>query len=382
MTQRHTPIQLALLALTAGLAGGAQAADIKAGEWDLSIGGIVNAYYTSVSCSGDTVGGLALGGKGLGCGGKSNATTVGNGLLPNVLSVGAKTRQDGYDIGGLLMVGAAVSSSDAISNNNNVDIRQGYMTFGNASMGTVKIGRDYGSFGLNAVLSDMTLLGAGAPVNATQANRVTLGHIGAGYSYAGNYGQIAYSSPATGGVTVNVAALSPVNAFANASYIAANSPQLQLQAVMAFDGGKAWVGGKSQKFNGTGSTAGFTMNGMELGGSLKLGSLGLLGNFQSGKGLGVLADGDNGNQDQRATLLQATYQATDKLKAGLSWGETRLKGGAGTDLRSNTNTTLGLYHSLTKSVTLVGELSQTNSKSVAGGNAKMGGVALGGILFF
>ena len=42
-----------------GLGG---AVDLKAGDWDLSVGGIVNAYYTHTSCSGaQTVGGLALG---------------------------------------------------------------------------------------------------------------------------------------------------------------------------------------------------------------------------------------------------------------------------------------------------------------------------------
>ena len=50
-------------------------------------------------------------------------------------------------------------------------------------MGTFKLGRDYGVFGANAILNDMTLLGAGAPTQATQRGRVTLGHIGAGYTY-------------------------------------------------------------------------------------------------------------------------------------------------------------------------------------------------------
>jgi hypothetical protein len=45
----------------------------------------------------------------------------------------------------------------------------------------------------------MTLIGAGAPVQATQRGRVTLGHIGAGYSYVGYYGQIAYSAPKSAG---------------------------------------------------------------------------------------------------------------------------------------------------------------------------------------
>lgn len=375
--------QLRLAALPLLLATGAtQAADFKAGDWTLSVGGIVNAYYTSVSCSGSqAVTGLALGAEGLGCGGKSGATTIGNGLLPNALITSVKGKQDGLDIGATLMIGAAVSSSDSIGNNNNVDVRQGFFTIGSASAGTVKLGRDYGLFGANAILSDMTLLGVGAPVQATQGNRVTLGHIGAGYSYLGHYGQIAYALPAIGGLSLSVAAMSPVNGFANADATAGRSPQVQAQASYALGGGKLWAAAKSQPFKGTATKAGFTMSGVEVGGSAAIGNFGLLANLQKGKGLGVLADGDNGDQKQTNWVLQGTV-TLDKLKLGLSVGETRLDGGTGTDLKKNANTTLGAYYSLTKSVTLVGEISSTSSKNAAGNTAKMSGVALGGILFF
>ena len=38
--------------MTIAAVGQAQAVDIKAGDWTVSVGGIVNAYYTQVSCSG------------------------------------------------------------------------------------------------------------------------------------------------------------------------------------------------------------------------------------------------------------------------------------------------------------------------------------------
>lgn len=366
---------LATLALAA--AGAAHAADFKAGEWDLSLGGIVNAYYTHTRCSGSqAVGGTALATQALGCGGTEGRTVVGNGLLPNALTTTAKTRQEGYDISATLMIGAAVAAGDAISNNSNVDVRQGFVTFGNADMGTVKLGRDYGLFGKSAILGDMTLLGAGAPVSATQRNRVTLGHIGSGYTYLGTYGQVAYSLPTSGGFSATVALMSPVDA---GSLIGRNQPQLQALATASFGGGKVWLGAKHQKFEGTG---GFSMSGVELGGSVAVGTLGFAANVQSGKGLGVLTDGDSGNRKQTNLLLQATWQATPKAKLGLNWGESRLKDGVATDLRSNTNVTAGLYYGLTKSLTLVGEISRTTSKPVAGESARMNGVALGGIVFF
>ena len=44
--------------------------------------------------------------------------------------------------------------------------------------------------------------------------------------------------------------------------------------------------------------------------------------------------------------------------------------------------TLGAYYSLNSAITLVGELGQTRSKGFTGGEAKMNGVSLGGIIFF
>ena len=44
--------------------------------------------------------------------------------------------------------------------------------------------------------------------------------------------------------------------------------------------------------------------------------------------------------------------------------------------------TAGLYYSLTKSVTLVGEVGETRSKDYLGNEAKQWGGSFGGIIFF
>jgi hypothetical protein len=113
-----------------GMAASAQAVDFKAGEWNVSLGGIVNAYYTQVSCSGDAVGGLALGGKGLGCGGEDNRTTIGNGLLPNGLVTSASSRQGDFDVKALIGIYNATATDSAIAANSGVDVRQAFFTLG------------------------------------------------------------------------------------------------------------------------------------------------------------------------------------------------------------------------------------------------------------
>lgn len=146
---------LAIAAIAATLPA-AHAVDIKAGNWDLSVGGNANTFYTSTTCSGDVVTGLALGSKALACGDKSKSTTIGNGLLPSMLNVGAKTSEGGYDVSAVMGIGVAVATDSSIAQNSVVDVRNAYFTVGNKDMGTVKMGRDYGLFGLHAVLNDMT----------------------------------------------------------------------------------------------------------------------------------------------------------------------------------------------------------------------------------
>jgi predicted porin len=366
----------------------AQAVDFKAGDWNVSLGGIVNAYYTQVSCNGDAVGGLALAGKGLGCGGESSRTTIGNGLLPNGLVTSASSRQGDYDVKALIGMYNATATDSAIAANSGIDVRQAYFTFGNAEMGTIKLGRDNGIFGAGAIFGDMTLIGAGAPVQATQRGRVTLGHIGAGYSYVGYYGQIAYSSPKSGGFGVDVALVSPVSdtpLLTPSVYSTKTSPQLQGQLTWSSGGVKAWLGAKGQKFESvTAGVKDFTMSAYEAGASYNEGALGLLANFQGGKGLGVLSDADQGETKARNYFVQGTYKATDKMKLGLGYGISKNSdNNVGTGgLKSNANLTLGAYYTLNSAITLVGEVGQTRSKGFNGSEAKMSGASLGGIIFF
>lgn len=375
---------LALGLATAPVAVGAT--EFKGDSWTVDISGYVNAYYTSVSCSGDMVGGTALAGRALGCGGQPNRTTIGNGLLPNALVTKFTTQQEGIDVGAQIGIMAHTATGDALSANSGVDIRQAFFTLGTPDFGTVKLGRDYGVFGSNAILSDMTLVGAGAPTQATQRGRVTLGHIGAGYTYLGSYGQIVYTSPTASGFTFTGGVFSPVDNTGN--YDSRSAPQVQLQLGYASGGFKAWIGGKTQRFyakEGTGAMpAQFTMSAAEIGGSYSIGGFSLLGNIQAGRGIGILTDGDQGDLKGVNYLVQATYALTDKLKLGLSDGLSRNRDdlASAADFKSNSNVTAGAYYALTRSVTLAFELGQTRSKDFAGHTARLNGGSVGGIVFF
>ena len=370
---------IAAAALAAFALPAAQAVDIQAGDWTVSIGGNVNAFYTQTDCKqpAGTVTGTALGDAGLACAGKEKTTVIGNGLLPSYLSVGVKSRQGGFDVSANVGIGVSVATGSSIAQNNDVDVRQAYLSFGNDGMGTVKLGRDYGLFGFHSIISDMTLIGVGAATNATQNGRVSLGHIGSGYTFPGMYGQAVYTTPNMGGFSVDLGLMSPTN---NLSTAKKDNLQFQARATYAGQGFKAWVGAKTQKYDGVG---GFTMNAGEVGGSVNAGAFGLLANYQGGKGIGILADGDQGGVKGNNLLLQGTMQAAQNVKLGLGYGRSKNDSAfTGSDLRSNENLTAGVYYNLTKSVTLVGEIGQTRSKGFSGASAKQNSVAIGGILFF
>jgi predicted porin len=377
-----------LLAVAAAVATlpAAYAVDFKAGNWDLSLSGNANAFYTATTCSGDTVSGLAMGSKALACGGSSKSTTIGNGLLPNQLNFGAKTKEGGYDITGVFGISAAVASNSSLNQNSVVDVRTAYFTIGNGEMGTVKMGRDYGLFGANVIFNDMTLLGVGVASQAFQSNRVAAGHIGAGYAYTGNYGQITYSTPKFSNVTVDVGLMSPVDPYlaSNTATDTKKGSSAGVQARATYDAGqgiKLYVSNKSQDFQS--ATKPYRMNASEVGAILGSGPFGFLANYMSGNGLGVLSDGDQGDIKTSHTLLQATYKATSKLKLGLGVGKTTNDKQPGTDtLKSNDNTTVAAYYNLTPSFTLVSEVGTTKSKGFDGTQAKQNNISVGGVFFY
>ena len=283
----------------------------------------------------------------------------------------------------------ATATDSAISANSGVDVRQAYFSFGNDRMGTIKLGRDNGIFGAGAIFGDMTLIGAGAPVQATQRGRVTLGHIGAGYSCVGYYGQIAYSAPkSASGIGFDVALVSPVAdtpIVAAPVYSSKSSPQVQAQVSYAAAGFKTWLGAKSQQFEAIVAGAeDFTMTGVELGASYQQGAVGVIANVQGGKGLGILSDADQGDVRTRAAFVQSTFKPNQKLKLGLGYGISRNRDNtAGTGgLKSNANVTLGAYYTLTHAITLVGEAGQTRFKGFNGAEVKLNGGSAGGIIFF
>ncbi len=377
--------KLKLAVAGAVLAASASAANagivIPAGDWTLDVSGNVNMYSVWANSRGNAT---VLGGTSGDGRGTNNSFT--NGLLPNFLSIAGTTRQNDLDVSFTISLQPGSSNSSALNqvgsaNNGGLNNRQAFITFGDKSWGTVKVGKDLGIFASDAILGDITLLGVGGTYgNATTAGNTTLGRIGSGYIYADWKPQISYTTPnmsgfqATVGISQALKTSSVVGVSSETSgpstyvYTAVSAGK---NANVAYEGkasysfaqadvsGKVWVSGIAQRvghLTGLGIStprasgyvpyAGSDMYwgggnsdtmayAADLGANVKFGNFDLTAYGYGGKGIGTTGQflngyGYNDNtgnfeaRDSYGGYVQGIYTLPTKSRVALSWGESRL----------------------------------------------------------
>jgi predicted porin len=390
--------------------------DVNAGDWKIDFSGNVNAFYVGSQCDNPATNTTVTGG--LACTGDHSAA-VRNGLLPAALVFSATSRQADFDIDVTVGFYPGINSSAAAGVNGagqpsalaspGIDARQVYFTFGDASWGTVKMGRDIGLFGKDAILDDMTLLGVGSAGANSAPSNTSLGRIGIGYIYTDWEPQITYTTPTYNGFSGSIGLFQPLD---TTGYNSHNSPQIQVGGSFAWGdpksdalSGKVWIDVVNQKLKDNSAAAAqdaligkaTSFNGWGVDGGVKIDVAGFEGVLYgyTGKGVGttglfILATsalGDTRKSD--GGYVQGTYKL-GKLKLGLSYGLSELKladderptQNVNNLLKRNSSGVLGLYYSLTKSVSLVGEYIDTKAEAWNGNSATEKDYAIGGILFF
>jgi predicted porin len=390
---------------------------IPAGDWTVDIGGNVNAYYTHKSTDVSAVynGSAYTVPAGI-YGNGVDGQAIGTGLLPAAFGIGAKTRQNDLDIAFQFSFFTGTSAgNNAAGGSNTLNIRQAFLTFGDASWGTIKAGRDLGIFGSDAILSDMTLLGVGvspAGSTATAGGSSSLGRIGSGYIYADWKGQMSYTSPNWNGFQVTAGAMEGFN----------NGQQdLGYEAKATYDfaandvTGRVWLSGLTQKTDRVGAS--YTSNGVDIGAKVAYQGFGLVGYYYTGDGLdnqanfntnftspaafatsvvgvGGLFNGTGFKTKDSGGYVQATFVVPGiGTKLGASYGQSNSKGTYNlvTGDISNESYIVGAYHPLTKSLNLVAEYTnqriEANAASTVApisgsGKIESDTISLGAILFF
>jgi predicted porin len=412
----------AVLALSASAANAGII--IPAGEWTLDINGNVNAYVnqTNVDSDKNAVTGSALDMSK--AGGHGSIKSIQTGLLPAWLGFTGKTRQNDLDVEFTISLQPGVSSNDITGDGATVDNadaagtawaakgagvnnqsflnRQTYLSFGDKSWGSIKLGKDLGIYASDAILNDMTLLGVGSGGGLSSAINSTNGGIGTGYQYAAWKGQVAYTTPNFNGLQATVGITNPNQVgHAGASDMGQGSYGVEGKASYSFNAndvaGKIWASGATYQVNATRANN-TNVYAVDIGANINVGGLGLTGYYYSGKGNGITFFGTAGldatgqRRDGDGGYLQATYVLPTKTKIGAAWGRSTLDlaGGADTGtgtgvnavVKDQTRWTVGAYHPLTKHLNLVAELSEIKLESHAAARNEYTNASLGAIMFF
>ena len=365
----------------------AQAISFSQGDATLDINGTVNGFYSHRSAEANGV--------------KTTNSALTNGLLPGWINFVFTTKVEGLDIKAHVGFAPGINDkSDVVglpsdpgcggatgcdSPFTQIDTRNLYFQFGNQEWGTVKLGRDIGLFGQKIILSDMTLLGLGGNSYASTPFNTTFGMIGHGYMYTGFQPQITYTTPTMGGFSASAGIFDP-NKFAGDE---TKNPGFQAMANYDWEAGSAkgslWAGAIHQRTSGAGS---FNASGFELGAKVGIGAFEAVAYGFDASGLGLSTVGalflsPFAKNDGRGYFVQGTY-TVGKTKFGLNYGENRDRGGLLTDTNTFRSATAGVYHSLNKYITLVGEYNQEKGEGadLFPGDLKTRTISVGGILFF
>jgi predicted porin len=401
----------AVLALSASAANAGIV--IPAGDWTIDINGNVNGFGTHSKSKGrDAITGAVAT---VEAADKNDNQTINTGLLPAWLGFTGKTRQNDLDVEFTISLQPGISANDisgdgafvngvANANGSKFLNRQTYLSFGDKSWGSIKIGKDIGVFASDAILNDMTLLGVGSGVGNSGASvNTTNGGIGSGYIYAAWKGQIAYTTPNFNGFQATVALTNP-NQFgidSDATNVSGNAAAqdrfgLEGKASYSFAGdnatGKVWVSGASYDVRNTTGLS-YTANVYDIGANLNVGNAGLTGYWYNGEGVGTTLLGfmgvsnTNNKRDSDGGYLQATYKLPTSTKIGIAYGVSNLDRANAADttanlVKQNERMTIGAYHPITKHLNLVAEYNDIESKSHNARSIKQDTVSLGAILFF
>ena len=388
---------------------------IPAGDWTIDINGNVNAFAIWSKADDTTAikGGMAAVED---SSGEGDSFSINTGLLPSWLGFTGTTRQNDLDVSWTISLQPGASTGGVLAGGGGAENRQAFLTFGDKSWGTVKVGKDLGIFASTAILNDMTLLGVGSQgvVGAGGGKTTTLGGIGTGYIYADWQGQISYTTPNMNGFQATIGIAQPTDASTGGTAGTTSAvngstaynhtqPSYQGQASYSWTGdvaGKVWAGFVSQKMENLGASGTLgdeTISAYEVGANVNAGNLGLVAYYYDGRGLGTTSIGRDGfnaageRRDSDGGYLQATYVIPTGTKLGVSYGVSNLDKEGSSDSAASFNLvdknerwTVGAYHPLTKHLNLVVEYNDMKSEAMGSSVADndQDNISVGAILFF
>jgi hypothetical protein len=404
----------------------AKAAFVVGGEngWQMSFDGMINAMMTySVTETAppgrDVSSSLTIGQEGR----DRQVFRVRTGLLPSIFAFNVKSPTiGGVDYAARIGLYPQIQNSttrtgfgpDTLSSldmGSRIDIREVFFT-ADGKFGQILAGRALCLYQGKNILTDMTLIGAGVPAAQAIGGGTTLGHIGYGYVYPTFNAQFRYTTPDFNGLKVAVSVNDPSRIAGSLKlqtnnnlgpggtdlitygYIAdkTNQPRFEMEMSYAkklsFGDLSTWVSALYQKAQNSADNHNVASIGGAGGVQMGIGPVGLMVSGYGGKALGstFLQDVDaldylGKERTQYGGLAQVTYQV-GPAKLGVNYGQnysdrTDNEAGASGTLKSQQAMTGGVYYSLNKYMTLVGEYTWARNSWYDGEHQDCNTIALG-----
>jgi len=413
---------LGFAALVLVAATPAKAAFVVGGEngWQMSFDGMINAMMVYSMTETPPVGNVEAlpAALTIGWDARDRQTfRVRTGLLPSIFAFNVKSPTiNGVDYAARVGLYPQIQNAttrtgfgpDTLSSLNlgsRIDIREVFFT-ADGKFGQVLAGRALCLYQGKNILTDMTLIGVGVPASEAIGAGTTLGHIGYGYLYPTFNSQFRYTTPDFSGFKAAVSVNDPSRITGDsltvnpAGYVANKTNQPRFEAELSyakklsFGDLSTWAAGLYQEAQNTATHHKVASIGGAGGVVLGIGPVGITVSGYGGQALGTTFIQDTDALDaigeertQFGGLAQVTYQvgpAKIGVNYGLNYAErtefeqfNQTFNGAAAVLKSQQAATGGVYYSVNKYLTLVGEYTWARNSWYNGESQDVNAIALG-----
>lgn len=307
------------------------------------------------------------------------------GFLPNYIGFNFAKQVGDLKLGGRSSFWVTINDSDVAGTSTGIDVRQFYGTV-DAAWGQVLFGKDFTLFNRSNIFLDEILQGFGKTAGL-DANGVSFGNIGSGYTYPLPSAQITYRTPDLAGFKLALGFIDPSRTSGAGGEETAPRVEGELTYATSFKqvSVTAWTGFLSQSSK-KGATGNVDSRGLSFGANVKFSGFSLTGSGFTGSGIGkVLGPGlaidallEGGDEvDSNGYLLQASYRF-DKFRLVGSYGYSELD----TAAKQEDQTIIGaVFYAINDYLKLVAEYN-VETITTAGNENDIGTLAFGAILNF
>lgn len=386
--KNRTKFKLSAVAMAIIVTANTQAVEVEVDGYTFGFNGYVNTHAVFVSCDDnpDTVAGNALL-----CTG-DDATSVSNGYSPSSFQFSTATKKNGINIKAVFAYEPGNTDNSAFNGSGDNKAYRAFFTFGNDEIGTFKAGRDYGVFGIDIVLQDISLGGVGAPALVTSPLNTSLGGAGYGYIFTDRLSQLTYSFVKDGisGAIGVFQPLDPVSFGGNGFVGDSGSQAPGVHGKLRYDFDLGFVSTTFLSQSVDTAFNNYDATGIDLTLVYNIGNTSLLASGFSADGLGqygLLIDGSDNAANPRNSdghFLQATHKI-DNTKFGINYGVSTIDlapQDTAIQVKEQSKITVGVYHTLWSLVTISAEYSSIKAENHQGGEIKNQAFSVGAALSF